>query len=73
MFKAIKEFFFGKPVEKVVEIPYKIDPAPVVAPVIEVSVKQEEAPVPVVAAEIPEEKPAKKRQTRKASTKKSKK
>ena len=34
MFKAIKEFFFGKPKEAVTEAPYKLEiPAPVAAPV----------------------------------------
>ena len=52
MFKAIKEFFFGKPKEAVTEAPYKLEiPAPVavVAPVIEavapVSAPVVEAPV----------------------------
>lgn len=42
MFKKIKEFFFGKPVETVVEIPYKVE-----APVIEVKVVEEEVPTKV--------------------------
>lgn len=56
MFKAIKEFFLGKPAEPVkeAEAPYKVE-----APVVEAKV---EAPVPVVEAPVAEAKkePAKK-------------
>jgi hypothetical protein len=30
MFKKIKEFFTGKPAEAVAEVPYKVEPTPVV-------------------------------------------
>jgi hypothetical protein len=55
MFKAIKEFFFGKPKEAVTEAPYKLEiPAPVAAPVAAVA--------PVIEAVSPavEAKPARK-------------
>ncbi len=59
MFKALKEFFFGKPVEKF-ETPYKVEtPEPVVAVVTE----KVEAVVVPVAAEKPKKARAKKETT----------
>lgn len=46
MFKAIKEFFFGKPYEPAKEVaPYKIEPATVPVPPPTIEVKVEAAPV----------------------------
>ena len=61
MFKAIKEFFFGKPKEAVTEAPYKLEiPAPVTAPVAVVApVIEAVAPVVAPVAEAPV-KPARK-------------
>jgi hypothetical protein len=35
MFNKIKEFFTGKPAEVVAEVPYKVEVAPAVAPVVD--------------------------------------
>ena len=57
MFKAIKEFFFGKPKEAVTEAPYKLEiPAPVTSPVAVVA-QVIEAVAPVAEAPV---KPARK-------------
>lgn len=66
MFKAIKEFFFGKQAQETVTpvvdpVPYKVDA--IVAPVVEAPAGAA-APAPVVAApapDVPAKKPAKKK------------
>ena len=69
MFKAIKEFFVGKPVEVTPAVPYKVEAEPVATPVTtaEAVVVVPEAVVPasvveaVVVAEAPAKKPRKPR------------
>jgi hypothetical protein len=55
MFKKIKEFFTGKPAEVVVEIPYKIEvaPVPVAEPVVEVATTSVIEAKPVKAKKSP--------------------
>lgn len=74
MFKAIKEFFFGKPVEAVDQAPYKVEPAQPAPVSREVEDSAPQAPVqtpPVLVEEVsvaPEpvvEKPAKKTRAKK--------
>jgi hypothetical protein len=62
MFKAIKEFFTGKPAEVVAEVPYKVEATPAPAPAADTVVVVPEAIVPeaIVPAAVVEQAPAKK-------------